>query len=258
MEELLRVGGAPVMGALESPGRERLAVLLHGFTGNLQGPNGMFDALSARLQSGGFSVLRFNFRGTNPSGMAFEDMTIETETADFRAVVRLARGMGYRRIAALGESMGATVAVCGYSRAVRALVLWYPDFDFSDDRGFRKLLAARYRKELERKGSVEVGPGFRIGKGFYRQLDRIELYERMGKVACPVLMLHGDRDREVPATQSKKAYRLLRGPKRLVLLKGVGHCFRSRRKEEDSSIMSLNAQQRRAIDVSARFLEERL
>ena len=46
---------------------------------------------------------------------------------------------------------------------------------------------------------------------------------RIGHVACPVLVVHGDRDDLVPLPQGLTLYRNLRAPKALAIIPGAGH-----------------------------------
>ena len=46
---------------------------------------------------------------------------------------------------------------------------------------------------------------------------------RIGKVAAPVLVLHGDRDRVVPIALGERLYDLINAPKRFVRFPGAGH-----------------------------------
>jgi len=46
---------------------------------------------------------------------------------------------------------------------------------------------------------------------------------RIGKVAAPVLVLHGDRDNVVPFALGERLYGLINAPKRFVRFPGAGH-----------------------------------
>ena len=208
LEPLARVRGYPLMWMLENPKGRKLMILLHGYTGNYMGPDGMFQVLSEKLQKQGYAVLRFNFRGNPPSGMPFSRITLKTGVEDLKAVLRLARRRGYRRVGLLGESMGGIVAVNGCPGWLRALVLWYSDF----------------------------WP-----------------MRNVARIKCPVLFIHGSRDRSVLHSRSEKAFTLAREPKQIAILKGVGHCFRKHENEENNK---LNRQQKRAINLTVRFLEK--
>jgi len=46
---------------------------------------------------------------------------------------------------------------------------------------------------------------------------------RVGKIAAPVLVLHGERDAVVPITLGERLYALINAPKRFVRFPGAGH-----------------------------------
>jgi dipeptidyl aminopeptidase/acylaminoacyl peptidase len=43
------------------------------------------------------------------------------------------------------------------------------------------------------------------------------------RIKAPVLLIHGDRDRETPPAHSRRVFEALTGPKRLILVPGAGH-----------------------------------
>jgi dipeptidyl aminopeptidase/acylaminoacyl peptidase len=45
-------------------------------------------------------------------------------------------------------------------------------------------------------------------------------------IAAPTLLIHGDADTEVPVRQSRRAFDLLDGPRRLVIVPAADHCLR--------------------------------
>jgi fermentation-respiration switch protein FrsA (DUF1100 family) len=53
--------------------------------------------------------------------------------------------------------------------------------------------------------------------------DQFRSDERIGRVAAPVLVLHGDRDTVVPFRYGERLYALIRAPKKFVKLAGAGH-----------------------------------
>lgn len=55
--------------------------------------------------------------------------------------------------------------------------------------------------------------------------------ERLSEIRCPVLILHGTRDRLVPLASAQQLHRGIRGST-LVLLDGAGHQFHSERADE--------------------------
>ena len=53
--------------------------------------------------------------------------------------------------------------------------------------------------------------------------DRFPNLDRIGRVKCPVLIFHGDRDRVVPPEHGKALYEAAPGRKRLCPVPGAGH-----------------------------------
>ncbi len=232
----IKVDNQSIRGILENPNSDKLIILVHGFSGNMHGPNNIFDKLSQRLQENGIAVLRFNFRGTKPSDMEQQEMTIESETADLKAAIKFAKSYGFKKIGALGESMGGTVLVNAYELSLAVLIFWYAAFDLIDT-AFRELFTKKAQKELAEKGLIEMWD-FRIGKKFVEEIKNVKLYDKMKEIHCPILFLHGDSDADVPCEQSKKAFQLANEPKELHIIKGADHCFKN---EQDEAIeLTLN------------------
>ncbi|MEQ9558038.1 MAG: alpha/beta hydrolase [Rhodospirillales bacterium] len=53
--------------------------------------------------------------------------------------------------------------------------------------------------------------------------DRYDSSAKIGAVRCPVLVIHGDRDRVVPQDQGKRLFALAAAPKTAAWLPGAGH-----------------------------------
>lgn len=100
-----------------------------------------------------------------------------------------------------GFSLGSGVAVrLASEKPARALVLEAPYLSIA---------------EMAR-GMTRVPVGFLM-------TDRFMSSERIGKVAMPVLMIHGDRDSVIPFTQGERLFALANGPKTFVRMIGSDH-----------------------------------
>src|ERR1700744_618664 len=98
--------GVPIE-AIHLPGDKDLAIVVaHGFTLSWQRPNVWRIANRFNRVAG---VLSFDFRGHGRSG-GLSTMG-DREIRDLDVVVRWARELGYRRVAAVGFSMGASVVL---------------------------------------------------------------------------------------------------------------------------------------------------
>ena len=235
----LTVDNQTIKGLLENPDSDKLMILVHGFTGNMQGPRDIFGKLSNALQIKGFAVLRFNFRGTPPSEMDFQDMTVETETEDLKAVIDYAKTR-YEKIGILGESMGGSIVANAIDTTFKAVLFWYTAFDFKDT-SFNGYLTEESKKQLKDKGFI-LESGFKIGKPFIKEISETKLYHKVEEVKCPVLFLHGDEDSDVPSQQSEKAFQLANEPKEIHIIKGARHGFKNEQEE--------------AITLTLRFLQK--
>lgn len=226
----VEVSNESIKGVLENPDSSKLVILVHGFTGDWEGPDGIFLKLSSSLQQAGYAVLRFCFRGTPPSDGDFADMTLASETEDMRAVASYARKLGYSDICLLGESMGGTVVTEVCDEDIKTLVYWYPVFNFYDSIFTDLFLTDEARHKLKTNGSV-MCDGFRTGKKFIDQIEAVDVYDKLQSITCPALILHGDSDHEVPHQESEKASRLLAGKTELHIIKGADHCFKYEQNE---------------------------
>ena len=224
--------GQKIRGVLENPSGKKLMILVHGFTGDLRGPDDIFIKLSEKLQASGFAVIRFNCRGTPPSDGKFQDMTLETEVEDLLAVIRYAKSLEYKSIGLLGESMGAAVIAKAYDKNIGVMVFWYPCFEFVDS-SFTEYLSEKNLKELPKRGYVTIDSFERgkVGKEFISQITEVNTYPELNNIVCPSILLHGDHDNDTPVGQSQKAFKLIQGPKHLDIIKGADHCFRNEQKE---------------------------
>jgi fermentation-respiration switch protein FrsA (DUF1100 family) len=180
-------------------GDARPAVLVCNGNG---GDRSMRADLAAALARLGLAVLLFDYRGYggNPGSPTEEGLA-----ADARAALAYLAGrpeVDPARVVYLGESLGAAVALrLATERPPAALVLRSP---------FASL--------------VEVG------RRHYPVLpvslllrDRYDSAALAGRLATPMLVVAGGRDRIVPASHSRRLFAAAPEPKRLVLLEGADH-----------------------------------
>ena len=179
------------------PRNERPVVLyLHGNGGALSHRAGRFRALT----DDGTGLVAVDYRGYGGStGYPTEaGLAIDAETAYAFAAARYPA----ERIAIWGESLGTGVAVAlAARRPVGRLVLEAP-FTAAVD------LAARQYPFL---------PVHWLMK------DQFRSDLRVGKVAAPVLVVHGENDAIVPMTLGERLYGLIRAPRRFVRIAHAGH-----------------------------------
>jgi pimeloyl-ACP methyl ester carboxylesterase len=225
--------GQPDLGYFETGGDRRLAyrlrpglaptlLFLPGYASDMDGAKAIaLDAFAGRC---GVAMLRFDYSGTGSSSGAFEDGTLAGWLDEALAIVgQFADGP----IIPIGSSMGAWLALHLAIRLpdkVQALVgiAAAPDFTdwgFTDD----QKRALRDDGRLERPnpygGEAQV-----TTRAFWQSGQALRLLDAPIAIDCPVRLVHGDADREVPfAVAIQLMQRLRSADVQLNILKGGGH-----------------------------------
>jgi len=195
-------------------------VVAHGFTG-------AWRRQSVRALAGVLAdhagVVSFDFRGHGASGG--RSTLGDLEVLDLDAAVRWARLLGYRRVVTVGWSMGAGVAIrqAALCRGVDAVVAvsgpsrWH-------FRGTAPMRLLHYGVET-RFGRAVLALGFRTriaARGWEPWPEPPDAL--VGRIApAPLLVVHGDRDRYIPAEHARWLVAAARGPAQLWLEPGFGH-----------------------------------
>jgi uncharacterized protein len=197
-EDGIRLRAWFVPAAAASGGRGPAVMVCNGNAGNraLRAP------LAAALSRAGLSVLLFDYRGFggNPGRPSEDGLAADARAAQAWLAAR--PEVDPRRIAYLGESLGAAVALrLAVERPPAALVLRSPFTSLAD-----------------------------VGRLHYPWLpvglllaDRYPSADLVADLTVPVLVVAGERDRIVPAALSRRLYDAAPAPKRFVLVPGADH-----------------------------------
>jgi pimeloyl-ACP methyl ester carboxylesterase len=217
---LVTEDGVPI-DAAHLPGTSDLAIVVaHGFTLSWQRPNVWRIANRFNRLAG---VVIFDFRGHGRSGGL--STLGDHEIKDLDVAVAYARELGYKRIAVVGFSMGASIVLrhAGLIGGVDAVVSvsgpgrWY------------------YRG-TERMRRVHMAVEHRVGRLVTKRLLNTRVSpvgwkpvpvppaEAAAQISpVPLLIVHGDKDPYFPPEHPRQLYMAAREPKELWLLPGMGH-----------------------------------
>jgi fermentation-respiration switch protein FrsA (DUF1100 family) len=177
-------------------GNKPVALYFHGNGGSLRNRVDRFRALI----EDGSGLVALSYRGYGGStGTPSEAGLIADALAAYEFT---SARYGSERIVLWGESLGSGVAVALAAQMPVGYLILQSPFTSAADVGaqtywfvpVRLLMKDQFRSDL-----------------------------RIGKVAAPVLILHGDRDDIVPIALAERLYGLINAPKRFVRLAGVGH-----------------------------------
>ena len=207
---------APELGHLDVAGRriayrlreggEPTLVFFPGYASDMEGAKAL--ALDAFANRRGRSILRFDYSGTGSRGGRFEDGTLAVWLEESLAVIdQLTRGP----LILVGSSMGGWLALhVALLRAERVGALIgiaaAPDFTawgFPDG------------ETAERQG---------LARGIWESGQRLLLLDNEIAIDCPVRLIHGEVDNEVPLDVAFRTMRALGSSDvQLNVIKGGGH-----------------------------------
>lgn len=224
--------GVRIVGVWNEPLKKtkKAIILAHGITVN-KDEDGIFVSLVNQLQSYGFAVLRFDFRGHGESEGKSVEMTLNDEVSDLRAAVNYVLEKGYKKIGLLGASFGGGIATLYTSKnqnKLKCLCLWYPVLDY--DHWFFNPTAP-WRKEekeqalilLKKQEWIKYGKReFLLGKNLFEEMKRSFPYKELQKIKIPMVIIHGDKDTHVSYEDSRK---YVRKNDELITISGADHGF---------------------------------
>ena len=182
---------------LEAPGSRAVLLWSHGNAGNLLNRLDLLAAWHAR----GVSAFIYDYRGYGQSAGRPSEAGLRQDALAAYEVLRR-RGIPSERIVLYGQSLGASVAgALAPQRPAAGLLLETP---FPSIRA----VAAVYYGRLPVHLLLEA---------------RYELAAALGRVAMPILIVHGDRDSIIPLALGRQVYEAARPPKAFYLVPGADH-----------------------------------
>ena len=201
----IEVGGRSIAYRLRQ-GHEPTLVFLPGYASDMEGTKAL--ALDAFAQRRGLAMLRFDYSGTGSSEGRFEDGTLGAWLEESLAAIDQLTG---GPLILIGSSMGGWIALhlaLLRPERMRALagIAAAPDFT---DWGFAD------GAEAERQG---------LTTGFWQSGQQLLLLDKPIAIDCPVRLIHGEQDEEVPLDVAFRTMRAIRSADvQLSVLKGGGH-----------------------------------
>ncbi len=213
VQRLLRPDGNTVA-YCRLAGREPTVVFLGGFRSDMTGTKAM--ALEAWARQTGRAYLRFDYLGHGQSSGRFEDGTIGRWLDDsLVSIDRLTSG----RLVLVGSSMGgwlALLAALARRERMAGLVLIAAAPDFTE-RMLLKGLSPEDRLKLERDGRLERPSQYSPEPSVFtwRLIEEGRNHLVLDKplvLPCPVRLLHGQSDPDVPWEYSLQIARHIEAP----------------------------------------------
>ena len=189
-------------------GRGPTLVFLPGYASDMEGTKAL--AIDAFAEGKGLALLRLDYSGTGSSGGRFEDGTLSLWLEEALAAID---GLVKGPLLLVGSSMGGWIALhLALLRSERILALVgiaaAPDFT---QWGF----SPEQKAALQSNGRIEepnpYGPEPSLfTRALWESGQGLLLLDREIAIDCPVRLLHGEVDREVPLDVAFRLVRALR------------------------------------------------
>ena len=214
-------------------------LFLPGYASDMEGAKAV--AIDAFAERRGLAVLRFDYSGTGSSGGSFAEGTLDRWFGEALAMVeRLTGGP----LVVIGSSMGGWIGLhvaLQIPERITALVGIAAAPDFTDW-GF----TAEQKKELVEQGKIERfnpygGEPQLTTRAFWESGLALRLLGEPIAIDCPVRLVHGEADRDVPVAVAQRLMGQLRSADvQLNILKGGGHRL-SEPREIDTIVRTIAA-----------------
>ena len=195
-------------------------ILCHGMESNKESQK--LVSLSRALAQRGILTLRFDFSYVGESSGKFEDITYSGEMEDLAAAFSLIMNRSPGRIGILGSSMGGTVALLFAAEKPTVAALVTIAAPIHPEQFPQRVLTPNQFQQWRDQGFTMYNAQ-RLNVSLLHDLEKINVPDAAKKIACPVLILHGDADAVVPVEEAYELYGCLPSSKRLSILNGADH-----------------------------------
>ena len=201
-----------------------VAILIHG----LNSTQTWCADMARYLAVNGIASVRFDLSGYGNSDGDHKDMTVSSRTEDVLAIVEYVKGQYFTdadNIFLVGKSMGAVDAVLAAEECaddIKAMCLWYPFFDLSNNVKENSILGVDVNFSNP-PATVEIG-GNIYGREFFVEVRELDLEAAYESYDGPVLILHGNEDTSCDISASIAAQKIMEDCT-LITVSGGGHGF---------------------------------
>ncbi|MCX5777041.1 MAG: alpha/beta fold hydrolase [Candidatus Firestonebacteria bacterium] len=171
------------------------------------------------LYKKGYSLLAFDFRGHGGSKEKCTSLGYN-EVKDLLAAVEFAKNKGAKRIGVIGRSMGAAACIrtAEVSPDILAVVA---DSSFAR----LELMIRHYARKFYHIPYFPLVPmaelTAKLRTGF--KYETVNPVESVSRTKTPLLIFHGEADKNISPANAQMIYDASPGPKKLILVKGADH-----------------------------------
>ena len=218
-----------IVGSLWKAPSTSIVIMAHG-SGSNRYARGLFEKIAIALQAEDYNVLSFDFSGHGAS----DDAIFNTVHAidDLQAAIKYSKVQGYKKIALFGHSFGALPCLEVSSQDIKTMILLGALVGPVDWK-WKENYTAEQLQQIYKDGYITTpvndGPRATIKTDvhIFDEILAIDQKKLLGKVHCPVLIIHGaaDQGEKDLLVFSQRAMSLLPAGSELKIIHGAGHLF---------------------------------
>ncbi|MBT4604220.1 alpha/beta hydrolase [archaeon] len=215
----LKLSGVYYAGSNER--KSKGIILCHGFASKKDGEKYVF--IAKKCNELGFSVLRFDFGGCGESEK--RPILVSDQVVDLQSAIFFMKSKGCKEFGFLGNSLGGqTVLKASNKEISRTIVLWAPAIAARKKQWIKQRLS-KWQKEKEDYVFTYNEKKYFISKNFIQEQLDVNQKILCSPIDFPVLTIHGDTDKVVNISDSKKAMEYFNSDSKLEIILGAGHRF---------------------------------
>ena len=193
------------------------------------------------LANHGFIALRFDFSGNGQSEGEFLESTYTKQISEMETAADLMTSYGVSWIGMAGHSLGASVALltAAKMKTVKAVSVLAGRLSSLTPTHF---LSKDQQDELRQTGKVffnSRGRALQLSTSFFSDAKQFDLPKILRSLDHPLLIVHGNQDEIIPATEAYKAHQINPGVIELKVIRGADHMFS--RKDHRNQVAGLVA-----------------
>ncbi len=194
-------------------------------------------SFAKELAKAGIASIRLDFNGHGKSEGRMQDMTIEKELADARAVWDYVQSLPYvSQVGLLGHSQGGVIAsmtagrLASEQKEPAGVVLVAPGSVIKEACQGGKFFNARFDPQNPPE-FIRCFGMMKLGREYLLTTQQLDIFGTAAAYHGPVLLLHGDKDKIVPLWCSEKYRETYGEHATLQVIPGVNHTITTRRNE---------------------------
>lgn len=219
--------GLKLAGILDEPDKtsKKIIIIVHGYSSSSLG--GTATNLHKALIKKNLNHFRIDLDGCGASEGEFENQTISSSISDLEAAIVYLTKLGYEKIALFGGSMGGATVLnytSSHPEKIIALACKAPVSNFSEQKliiNGRKFIA-EWKEKGFYKRTNRAGISHVIPYSFFEDSKKHIVWDKVNKIICPTLIIHGTNDNQVPYQNTLDLMKNFPAAK-LITIEGADH-----------------------------------